>query len=252
MNLMLMRRLLIFAISILFFSSCQTSQPLFSYHPNPNANDALEKLFLIPSEPVLSVGDKITISIWGHEELSVGSINSIYTSNEESGKWLVLDHEGKANLPKIGRIKLSDLTTKEASYYLEQQYSRILADPIINVRVLNHFVTVLGEVNKPGRYSLENDNVSLIEILGMAEGLSIYSKNDEIEIVRIIDGKSAKLTVNLIDLTSLPQKNILLQPDDIVYVGHTKRKDKDRNLEKATLVASIATGIAVIISVLAK
>ena len=247
-----MRNLIFLLLLFSFCTSCHRQSDLFKYNPDEANNDLLLKQFMIPEEPILSVSDKITISIWGHSELSIGSVNSIYTSNEETGKWLVLDDEGKVNLPKIGRVKMSGLTVKEANYFLEQQYSRILNEPIINVRVLNHFVTVLGEVNKPGRYSLENERVSLVEMLGMAQGLTAYSKNEEIEVVRIMHGRPAKLTVNLVDLASLPRKNILLQPKDIVYVGATKSKNNDRNLGKATLITSIITGIAVMISVFRK
>jgi len=207
---------------------------------------------MIPVEPVLTAGDKITISVWGHRELSIGSVNSIYTSGEETGKWLILDIDGKVNLPKIGRVKVGGLTTKEANYFLEQQYSTILKDPIINIRVLNHFVTILGEVNNPGRFSLDNEMVSLVEILGLAKGLTAYSKNDSIELIRIVNGESIKLTVNLTELASLPQKNVILQPDDIIHVGASKAKANDRNLGKASLITSIITGAAVIISIFAK
>ena len=67
----------------------------------------------------------------------------------------------------------------------------------------------------------------------MAQGLTPYSKNEEIEVVRIIHGRPAKLTVNMVDLASLPRKNIQLLPKDIVYVGATKSKNNDRNLGKS-------------------
>jgi len=244
-----MRNLILLLLLFSLCTSCHRQSPLFKYHPDEANNELLLKQFMLPVEPVLSAGDKITISIWGHSELSIGSVNSIYTSGEETGKWLILDDEGKVNLPKIGRVRISGLTVKEANYFLEQQYSVLLNEPIINVRVLNHFVTVLGEVNKPGRYSLENGKVSLIEMIGIAQGLTPYSKNEEIEVVRIMHGQPVKLTVNMVDLASLPRKNVLLQPKDIVYVGATKSKNNDRNLDKATLITSIITGIAVMISV---
>ena len=247
-----MRKFLMPIVLILFLSSCQTTQPLFSYQPNVDLNDALARQILQHNEPILSIGDKINMSIWGHDDLSIGSVNSVYTSNEATGKWLVLDDEGKVNLPKIGRVKLSGLTVKESNYFLEQQYGKLLRDPIINVRVLNHFVTILGEVNNPGRYSLDNNEISLIEILGKAQGLTTYAKVENVELVRIINGQSVKLIINLADLTSLPEKNILLQPDDIVHVGATRAKKSDRDLGKASLITSIVTGVAVIVSVFAK
>ena len=237
---------------ISFLSSCHTSKPLFSSIQDIELNDSLASQILVSVAPVLKTGDKITMSIWNHNDLSIGSVNSVYTSNESTGKWLQLDDEGKVNLPKIGRTKLMGLTVKEANYFLEQQYDAILKNPIINIRVLNHFVTVLGEVNNPGRYRLDNEMVSLVEILGEAKGLTAYSKNESIELVRIINRQSIKLTVNLTELVSLPNKNIVLQPDDIIHVGATKAKSNDRNLGKVSLITSIVTGVAVIISVFAK
>ena len=247
-----MFRMLVTILIISFLSSCHTSKPLFSTLASVSLNDSLSIQLLTPVEPVLKTGDKITMSIWNHNDLSIGTVNSVYTSNEGTGKWLLLDDEGKVNLPKIGRTILKGLTVKEANYFLEQQYGTILKDPIINIRVLNHFVTVLGEVNNPGRYSLDNEMVSLIEILGEAKGLTAYSKNESIELVRILNGQAIKLTVNLTDLASLPDRNIILQPDDIIHVGATKQKANDRNLGKASLITSIVTGAAVIISVFAK
>jgi len=247
-----MFRILSFLVLACIISSCHTSDPLFSKVINPALNDSLALELMKAAEPVLEAGNKITMSIWNHNDLSIGSVNSVYTSNKATGKWLQLDDEGKVNLPKIGRTKLSGLTVKEANYFLEQSYSDILKDPIINIRVLNHFVTVLGEVNKPGRYSLDNEAISLVEILGEAKGLTAYSKNEEIELIRIVNGQSIKWRANLTDLASLPSKNILLHPDDIIHVGATKAKANDRNLGKASLITSIVTGLAVIFSVFVK
>ncbi len=247
-----MFRVLAFLTLTSIISSCQTSSPLFSNVINPAFNDSLAIELMKEVEPVLKTGDKITMSIWNHEDLSIGSVNSVYTSNEATGKWLQLDDEGRVNLPKIGRTKLAGLKVKEANYFLEQSYSSILKDPIINIRVLNHFVTVLGEVNKPGRYSLNSETISLVEILGEAKGLTAYSKNEDIELIRIVNGQSIKWRANLTDLAILPTKNILLQPDDIIHVGATKAKVNDRNLGKASLITSIVTGVAVIISVFVK
>ena len=247
-----MYKILLPILLISFLSSCHISKPLFSYVENKEVNDSLAIQLLTSVEPVLEVGDKITLSIWNHNDLSIGSVNSVYTSNEATGKWLQLDGEGKVNIPKLGRIQLKGLTVKEANYFLEQQYSNILKDPIINIRVLNHYVTILGEVTNPGRYSLDNESISLVELLGEARGLTAYSQNESIEIVRIVNGQSIKLTVNLTDLASLPEKNINLQPDDIIHVGANKAKSNDRNLGKISLITSIVTGIAVIASVFAK
>ena len=92
----------------------------------------------------------------------------------------------------------------------------------------------------------------MIELLGKSEGLTNYAQTENIELIRIINGQSIKLNINLSDLASLPEKNIRLQPDDIVHVGAIRAKQSDRDLAKASLITSIVTGIAVILSVFSK
>lgn len=238
--------------AMIILSSCTTTHPLFQTENFVKTTDSTFQQFFRPIEPLIKAGDKITLSIWGHEQLSIGSVNSSFSSNEATGKWVVINKQGEANLPKLGRIKLAGLSINEANYYLQKQYNRILKDPIINIKVLNHFVTVLGEVNEPGKYLIDNEELNLIHLIGLAKGMSPYAKNDQVEIIRLVDGQTVKLQVSLRELVGLANKNIILRPDDIVYVAPEKVKGSDRNLQKASIVAGILTGAAVIVSVLAK
>ncbi len=251
-KIMTMKNLIPAMLAMIFLSSCTTTHSLFQSENFVLPTDSTFQAFFRPVEPLIKSGDKITISIWGHENLSIGSVNGSFNSNEATGKWLVLNEEGEANLPKLGRVKLAGLTINEANYHLQNEYSRILKDPIINIKVLNHFVTILGEVNDPGKYMIDNENLTLIELIGLSDGLSPYAKNDEVQVIRQINGQTIKLQINLRELVGLVQKNITLQPDDIVYVAPEKTKGSDVNLQKASIVASILTGMAVIVSVLVK
>ncbi len=233
-------------------TSCSRTNPLFQTDNQLKISDPSFASFSNVAEPVLKPGDKITLSIWGHEELSIGSVNSSFSSNKATGKWLTVNKEGEVNLPQLGTVKVSGLTTNEVSYTLQEKYGKTLKDPIINVKVLNHTVTVLGEVNEPGIYNIDNEKMTLIQLIGLSKGLSPYAKNDQIEVIRTVNNKTQKLNVNLRDLTGLSEKNIFLQPDDIIYVAPESTKVSDTNLQKASIVASILTGLAVIYSVIIK
>ena len=69
--------------------------------------------------------DKISLSIWGHDNLSVGSIHTVYSVQEEAGKWLMVDDKGEVNLPQIGKVKLQGLTIPEATKLLEKEYGKV-------------------------------------------------------------------------------------------------------------------------------
>lgn len=234
--------------SFAFFVSCETYDPLFQHTTEQGvdtfSNDA-------SSEPIIRVGDKITISIWGHEDLSIGSINSSFSSNEATGRWLTVDKLGEVNLPRIGRVKLDGYNLKEANHYLENIYERNgIKDPIVNVRVLSHFVTLMGEVNIPGRYQIDNETITLIELIGKAEGVTKYAKSDEVHIVRKTSkGEIQEVIVNLTSFSSITDNNYVLAPDDIIYIPPSKMKRLDNTLEKLTPITGILTGIGVLYSV---
>lgn len=183
----------IYLIMIITMTSCAKIPVLFkTSESSKEQNETVLNQFFKAKDPILQPGDKITMSIWGHDDLSIGSVNSIYSSSEETGKWITLDKDGEANLPKIGRIKLSGYNLKEVNYILEQKYSSQLKDPIINVRVLNHYVTVLGEVNKPGKYQLDNEKITLVQIIGTAQGFNNYA-NSRVKLVRIVNNAPVEL-----------------------------------------------------------
>ncbi len=243
-----MKTLFQIAILSLILSSCSTPTTLFTDTEDSSAR-LPQSFYGKVQDPVLGPGDKITISIWGHEDLSIGSVNSIYNSNEETGKWVILDDDGMVNLPKIGRVKISGYTAKEANFFLEQQYQKHLKDPIINIKILNHYVTVLGEVNRAGNYKIDNERVSLIQLLGEAGGLTDYAKADGIRLIREEKNISTHYHIDLSNAELLHQQNIILQPNDVVYVIPKKGKETGKKAAKAAPFVGIITGVAVLISV---
>ncbi|MFT5169123.1 MAG: polysaccharide export outer membrane protein [Saprospiraceae bacterium] len=244
----------LFLSIILFFiiilTSCKT--PLVFESDIIPARQMTEFVLMNPEVPKLAPGDKLTISIWGHNELSIGSINSPFVSDESTGRWVMLDKEGEVNLPKIGRVNLKNYNVKEAGYFLEELYAKHIQNPVINVRVVNHFVTILGEVNKPGKYQLDNEELTLVELLGQTEGYTKYAKLNDIQLIRAVNGKMVKFPINFSRLQSLDTQNALLKPGDIVYVPPTKKKASDITTSRVIPVVSILTGVILVLSSLRK
>lgn len=245
-------KLICLLVSTLAFVSCSGPQLLFESPYQRLDNRNVLRQYFRPMEPIIQPGDKITISIWGHDELSIGSVNTSFSSNEATGKWVVVDNDGEVNLPQIGRIKVAGYDIKEVNYLLEEKYSELLKDPIINVKVLNHFVTVLGEVNNPGKYQLDNEQVSLVQMIGEAKGLTPYAKGQDVKVIRKVNNQPVELVVDFTDLASFTDYNIILQPDDIIYIGANKKKGADEKLRRATTITGILTGLAVVASIIFK
>lgn len=235
-----------FIFTIFLYTSCKTPA-VFESDIIP-ARKMTEFVLMNPEEPLLAPGDKITVSIWGHTELSIGSINSPFVSDEATGRWVMLDKQGEVNLPKIGRVNLKGYNVKEAGYFLGELYAKHIQNPVINVRIINHFVTVLGEVNKPGKYQLDNEALTLVELLGQTEGYTKYAKLDEIQLIREVNGEMVKFPINFSTLQTFNQQNASIKPGDVVYIPPTKKKASDITMTRVIPIASILTGAALVLS----
>jgi polysaccharide export outer membrane protein len=234
-------------LSICFFS-CETYDPLFRHDVAQNI-DGFENDASI--QPIIRKGDKITMSIWGHDELSIGSLNSAFSANEATGRWVIVDETGEVNLPRIGRVKIDGYNIKEVNYFLENIYEKNgIKDPVVNIRILSHHITLLGEVTSPGRYQIDNETITLIELIGKAQGVTKYAKADEVRIMRKnTQGIVEEVRIDLTNINSIAQNNYVLKPDDIIYIPPSKMKNFDAILEKLTPIAGIFTSIAIIFSV---
>lgn len=196
----------------------------------------------------LAADDKISVSIWNHDELSVGSVFGIYNSNEVYGKWLIINATGEVSLPKIGTVLLGGLTREEAEQKLIRLYEEHLVNPVINLRILNREVTVLGQVIKPGNYLLEKDHITLAEVLGRAEGLDFYADQKHVQFIRNVDGTQKEYILDLREVDAVAQNQILVRTGDVIYIPVKKGKTLDKKAPLLIPLSSAVTTAAIILS----
>jgi polysaccharide biosynthesis/export protein len=229
---------------VIAFSSCATQNLLVQTKPAEERSRKVDSAFRYDSSYQYKIRkyDKISISIWDHDDLSVGSLYGIYNSNEVYGKWLMLDAEGNVIVPKIGRISLYDLTVIQARKKLEDEYKKWLVNPIIEIKVLNKEITILGELKTPGKFLLEKDNNSLLDIIGKAGDFDFYANKTKIQIIRPMKDSAMVLTVDLTKMDNYASANIHIQPGDIINVPSRKGKVWDKRA--GSVIVPIATVIS--------
>ena len=231
-------------ISIVLMNSCQRNV-LFTSNTTvvaPTSGTATDTTI---GEKVIMPDDKILISVWDHNELSVGSLQGTYSLAEENGKWLMVDINGEVRLPQIGTVKLQGLTVREATVFLEKVYAKFIQNPIITLRVLNNKVTILGEVRSPGVYLFSGDNGRLVDLIGNAQGLTDYAKTTKVKLVR----GTTEMTIDLTNTASVAAKELTVIPGDVIYIPPTSGKAWDRFANKLIPIASLITSIALVYSI---
>ncbi len=190
--------------------------------------------------------DKLSVSVWDHEELSVGSIYGIYNSNEVYGKWLLVDAGGQIDLPKVGSFAVAGLTVTEAETALRTTLSKWIVNPIVHLTVLNKEITLLGEVNTPGRQLLDKERNSLVDIVGRAGDFGTYADKRRVQVIRQIEGKPVATVVDLTQLDLLAQHNLTVLPGDVVYVPSRGSKMFDKRSQSVIPVASAISTLIII------
>ncbi|HVS90646.1 MAG TPA: polysaccharide biosynthesis/export family protein [Mucilaginibacter sp.] len=144
------------------------------------------------------------------------------------GQTYQVDDDGTVALPVIGRVKVAGLTRAEAAKVVEDLYrQKLLKDPIIDLKITNLKVTVLGEIRAQGNYPLVKDRTNLVEMIGEAGGLTEKANEKDIKIIRG-DPKNPQITeVDLSKIKTLADPRIILQNNDIIYIAQNKRAVKN-------------------------
>lgn len=163
--------------------------------------------------------------------------------NMNNSTRFTVDIEGYIKLPIIGRVKIEDMTTREAEKLLEEKFAAYYNKPFVMLAVINRRVMVFPGSGGSGMVvTLENENTTLIEALALAGGITETGKS---KVVKLIRGDNRNPQVHLIDLSTVDgmrQSNMLLQANDIIYVEPVKRVSRGI-LDEITPVVGIVTSL---------
>jgi polysaccharide export outer membrane protein len=212
----------------LLFASCKTYN-LFETK-SPTLKDSLAFLYDDNYQYKIRKDDKVSISVWGEENLSVGSVYGIYDSNEVYGKWLLVDADGNIEVPKIGTTNVLNKTIPQLKEQIKIQLKKGLINPIVDVKVLNKEITILGEVRNPNVVVVDKDRNTLLEMISKTGGFEFYANLQSIKILRQ-EGEDVRITnVDLTKPDNILNRNIQLHPGDIVIVPSKKTKEFDKRV----------------------
>ena len=135
----------------------------------------------------------------------------------------LVENDGTVALPIIGHVKVQGLNRYDAAKKIENIYSKEIKNPIIELKIVNLKVTILGEVKTQGSYTLVKDRTSLIEMIGEAGGLTERANSKNVRIIRGGMKNQQVIDLDLSNLTTLSDPRIILKNEDIIYVTQNKQ-----------------------------
>ncbi len=165
-------------------------------------------------------GDRIAVKFLNNYDLTKSTFNLEANPAVEAG--YVVDVNGFANMPLVGKVQISGLTREDASKKLEKLYSTILNNPIIEVSIVSIKVNVFGEVGRQGKFLIDRDNISLIDLISEAGGLTSHAKKKALRIIRGDPSNPQIIIVDLRKVGILRYSELMIQDNDIIIVDAMK------------------------------
>lgn len=175
--------------------------------------------------PKLKVNDIISIYVSTFDLEAVEPFNLKKGQTDSGGLQYIdylIDIDGNIDYPVLGKIKLLGLSVEQAKELLKEKLSDYLKDPIVNIRILNFRIAVLGEVNRPGMYEVSGERITLLEAIALAGDLKIKAKRENILVVRDFNGTKTYTRVDLTNKELFNSPVYFLTQNDVVYVEPNK------------------------------
>ncbi len=249
------KNIVLLLISALFFS-CSTKKEILFFQ-NPENLESLEKMKNF--EPVFEVNDILHIKVSSMNE-EVAAPFQMNTGGQSQGgggqqnpslMGYMVDVDGNIQFPVIGKISVEGKSRSELESFLTEEIRNYVTDAVIAVRLLNFRVVVLGETGQ-SVVEVENEQISIPELLAKAGGITYDGKRDNILVIREIDGEKTYGRVDMTTSDVFKNPYYFLKQNDIVYVEPTYRKVKSAGfITSYTGLISLATtifGIVVLIT----
>jgi polysaccharide biosynthesis/export protein len=197
---------------------------------DPDMNNIMGSADVTTATPAMPTGGKIDKS----KEASIGYL---------------VDRDGYIELPIAGKIKVGGLSTSQAKEAIREKALKYYKEPVVNVRIVNFKVTVLGEVTMPGTYLINGEKATVLDALGQAGDMSIFGKRTNVILARQENGKQKIVRFNLNSTDIFESPYFYLRQGDVLYVqpGKGKAAANDAAMIRTYTIISSTLSLLVII-----
>lgn len=237
-------------LSAFLFISCGSKKNVVYFQDAGNFETIVEESHFVPK---FKVDDEVSIFVSTlNPEASapfnlyrggnVSTLGATGSSMQREQVNYLIDQDGTIDFPVIGKLKIVGLSSDELRNLLIEKLSDYLKDPIINIRLNNFTVSILGEVTRPGTYQVNGEQITLLEALGLAGDLTIKGKRDNILVIRNFDGTFVHNRIDLTSKDAMKSPVYYLTQNDVVYIEPNKSAITSSSLDnRATIAISIAS-----------
>lgn len=249
-----------FLLLFVIFSSCSSYKNIPYYQDLSRTNPTQEQITNY-SPLTIQPADILGINVNSRNPESSAVFN--YNLNKVNGNAFdnspdnpvtgyLVDAKGEIELPLIGNLKVSGLTTSQVRDKLKPLLLTYYKDPTVSVRIINFKVAVYGDVENPNVYTLKNERTTITQALAMAGDLTITAERKTVVLVRETNGVRNFIPIDLTSKKIFESPYYYLRNNDEIYVqpSRTKYAPGDIGFRTLTVVLSALSILAITLSTL--
>lgn len=212
---------------MILLSGCVTTQDatyLQEYEESPISGE-----YVPPIDYKIKTNDNLYIQVKSLDPTLSVMFNAIdggaaMRGDEASNQLLsyAVDVDGNVDLPYVGKVSVAGKTITEAKDAIGSVLEDYLRDASLTVKLVNNYVSVLGEVRDPGMYVIYKDRLNIYEALAMGGDVAEFSERHTVSIIRETDGKSIVKEFDVTDKKIIDSEFYYVLPGDVLYVKPMK------------------------------
>ncbi len=249
-------------VSLLAASSCGTPKDIAYFQDLNNNPDTLITL----QNKVITVKptDKLYIGVKSKDPM-ISELFNLTSSNysgatniSQDAYYYTIDSKGDIDFPVVGKLHIAGMTREQVSTTVKKALvdASLVKDPVVTVGLSNLHYSVMGEVEKPGKFSMEDEKVTILDALSNAGDMTIYGSRKDVMVLRQENGHQKIYKINLCSGKSVFDSPVYyLQQNDVVYVSPNETKARQSTVNGNNVrstgfwisLASLATTVAVLI-----
>ena len=186
-------------------------------------------------------------------QYSAPNSNNLPQAIPVSGPTYIVDTDGNIDFPQIGKVNTKEENIETFKTKLADRISTYVKNPVVEVKLTNFKVSVLGEVARPGTYVIPDGNTTLLQTLGLAGDITTYGVRTDVLVLRNVDGKFSQQKIDVTSAQFVNTPYYYLKQGDVIVVPSNSVREKASRVDPNTgLYISVASVIAsLVIGVLA-
>jgi polysaccharide export outer membrane protein len=190
-----------------------------NYDTKIKSDDLLQ---IIISAPNPTEAEPFNLPLVSIQQPTVGMLDAV--SAQSRFQTYLVDKEGNIQFPVLGTLKVGGLQKAEVVTMLNSKLDQYITNPIVNLRIVNYKISVIGEVIRPGEYARVTERISIPEALALAGDLTIYGDRNDILLIRDVNGIKTHFSIDLTSADIVNSPIFYLQQNDILYVKPNKTR----------------------------